>query len=121
MGRAEAALPALDAWPALDARTWGRRALGLATLLAVLAAWEIASRTRLLNPQFFPPVTDILGTFFTLWRNNVFPEHLIATVWRMTVGYAIAAALGIGLGLLMGRSRALNDLFEPLVEFLRPM
>jgi ABC-type nitrate/sulfonate/bicarbonate transport system permease component len=120
-GRAEAALPALDAWPALDARTWGRRALGLATLLAVLAAWEIASRTRLLNPQFFPPVTDILGTFWTLWANNVFPEHLAATLRRMAVGYAAAAVIGVGLGLVMGRWQGVYDLFEPVVEFARPM
>jgi ABC-type nitrate/sulfonate/bicarbonate transport system permease component len=120
-GRAEASLPALDAWPALDARTWGRRALGLATLLAVLAAWEIASRTRLLNPQFFPPVTDILGTFWTLWANNVFPEHLAVTLRRMAVGYAAAAVLGVGLGLVMGRWQGVYDLFEPVVEFARPM
>ena len=120
-GRAEASLPALDAWPALDARTWGRRALGLATLLAVLAAWELASRTRLLNPQFFPPVTDILGTFWALWANNVFPEHLAATLRRMAVGYVAAVVLGVGLGLVMGRWQAVYDLFEPVVEFARPM
>jgi ABC-type nitrate/sulfonate/bicarbonate transport system permease component len=120
-GRAEASLPALDAGPALDARTWGRRALGLATLLAVLAAWELASRTRLLNPQFFPPVTDILGTFWTLWANNVFPEHLAATLRRMAVGYVAAAVLGVGLGLVMGRWQGVYDLFEPVVEFARPM
>ncbi len=108
-------------WARPDVRALGLRFLGVATLIAVLLLWEVASRTRLLNPQFFPPVTDILGTFFMLWRNNVFPEHLIATVWRMAVGYGVAAVLGVGLGLLMGRSRALNDLFEPLVEFLRPM
>jgi ABC-type nitrate/sulfonate/bicarbonate transport system permease component len=121
MGRAEASLPALDAWPALDARTWGRRALGLATVLGVLVAWEIASRTRLLNPQFFPPVTDILATFWTLWANNVFPEHLAATLRRMAIGYAAAAVLGVGLGLVMGRWQGVYELFEPVVEFARPM
>jgi ABC-type nitrate/sulfonate/bicarbonate transport system permease component len=96
-------------------------ALGVGTLLAVLALWEVASRTGLLNRQFFPPVTDILATFFALWANNIFPQHLAATLGRMAVGYAIAVALGVGLGLVMGRWRAVYDLFEPLVEFLRPM
>jgi ABC-type nitrate/sulfonate/bicarbonate transport system permease component len=120
-GQAETRLAWLREWPELDLRAWGRRGLGLATLVAVLALWELASRTRLLNPQFFPPVTDILGTFFQLWRNNVFPEHLVATLWRMAVGYGAGAVLGIGLGLLMGRWRAVYELFEPLVEFARPM
>ncbi len=104
-----------------DWRGLWRPALGFGTLLAVLVAWELASRARLLNPQFFPPVTEILGTFFQLWANNVFPPHLAATLWRMALGYTIAALLGIGLGLLMGRWRGLYELFEPIVEFLRPM
>lgn len=120
-GQAETALAPPGAWPALDTRAWWRYALGLATLLAVLAAWEIASRTRLINPQFFPPFTDVMSTFFTLWGNNVFPEHLAATLRRMAVGYGVAAVLGVGLGLIMGRWQGVYDLFEPIVEFTRPM
>ncbi len=104
-----------------DRRVLWRPALGFGTLLAVLVLWEVASRARVLNPQFFPPVTDILATFVALWTNNVFPPHLAATLARMAVGYGVAVALGVGLGLLMGRWRGIYDLFEPLVEFLRPM
>ncbi len=127
-GRGEPAEPGAGTPPSFAGKGAGglglafwRPALGVLTLLAILALWEALSRARVLNPQFFPPVTDILGTFVALWQNNVFPGHLATTLWRMTVGYAIAAALGIGLGLVMGRWRAVYDLFEPLVEFLRPM
>jgi ABC-type nitrate/sulfonate/bicarbonate transport system permease component len=103
-----------------------RQALGLVTLAALLVVWEAASRTRLLNPQLVPPVTDILATFGQLWTDRPFPQQTfvtqtVATLWRMAVGYVAAAVLGIGLGLLMGRSRAMADLFSPLIEFLRPM
>jgi ABC-type nitrate/sulfonate/bicarbonate transport system permease component len=118
---AEPTLAAPRLWPALDWRALSRHALGFATLLAVLAAWEVASRTRVLTPQFFPPVTEILGTFVALWQNGVFLPHLAATLWRMAIGYGLAAGLGIGLGLLLGRWRGLYDLFEPLIEFARPM
>ncbi len=118
---AEPPLVAARLWPALDWRALSRQALGFATLLAVLAAWEIASRTRVLTPQFFPPVTEILSTFVALWQNGVFLPHLAATLWRMAVGYGLAVILGIGLGLLLGRWRGLYDLFEPLIEFARPM
>jgi ABC-type nitrate/sulfonate/bicarbonate transport system permease component len=66
-------------------------------------------------------VTDILATFWTLWANNVFPEHLAATLRRMAIGYAAAAVLGVGLGLVMGRWQGVYELFEPVVEFARPM
>ena len=52
---------------------------------------------------------------------NVFTEHILATLSRMAVGYGLAAVLGIALGLVMGRWRAVYELFEPLVEFVRPM
>jgi ABC-type nitrate/sulfonate/bicarbonate transport system permease component len=100
---------------------WWRPALGVGTVLVVLLLWEVASRARILNPQFFPPVTEILGTFVQLWLTNVFPPHLAATLWRMAAGYSIAVVLGVGLGLLMGRWQSVYELFEPLVEFLRPM
>ena len=127
-GRGETAQPITETLPSFAGKgarglgwSFWRPALGVLTLLAILTLWEVLSRARVLNPQFFPPVTDILGTFVALWQNNVFPGHLATTLWRMAVGYAVAAALGTGLGLLMGRWRAVYDLFEPLVEFLRPM
>lgn len=111
---------------ALDSRPWLRQALGVAMLVALLALWEVASRQRWVNPQLVPPVTDILATFGALWTDKPFPEQTFvaqtfATLWRMAVGYLLAAVLGIGLGLMMGRSQAVADLFNPLVEFLRPM
>ncbi|MBX5492612.1 MAG: ABC transporter permease [Chloroflexi bacterium] len=135
MGRG--AYPAGVAEPGVGARAepWlpsalgqalSRQALGIATLAVVLVVWEIASRTRLVNPQLVPPVTDVLSTFGQLWTDRPFPNQTfvtqtVATLWRMAVGYVIAAVLGIGLGLVMGRSRAVADLFSPLIEFLRPM
>ena len=41
-------------------------------------------------------------------------------LWRMAVGYGFAAALGIGLGLLMGRWRGVHEVFEPIIELARP-
>ncbi|HLI26063.1 MAG TPA: ABC transporter permease [Chloroflexota bacterium] len=129
-GVAEGGVDARRAWaapwaPAALGLALRRQALGLATLAALLVVWEAASRTRLLNPQLVPPVTDILATFGQLWTDRPFPQQTfvtqtVATLWRMAVGYVAAAVLGIGLGLLMGRSRAVADLFWPLIEFLRP-
>jgi ABC-type nitrate/sulfonate/bicarbonate transport system permease component len=47
--------------------------------------------------------------------------HLLATFWRQMLGYGLAVVLGITLGLAMGYYRPLYNLFEPLVEALRPI
>ncbi len=47
--------------------------------------------------------------------------HLWASTQRVLAGFAIAAALAIPLGVLMGRSRILNDMLEPGLNLLRPI
>src|SRR5215831_4259633 len=53
--------------------------------------------------------------------DGTIPGHLIATLWRQMLGYGLAVVIGITLGLAMGYYRLLYNLFEPLVEVLRPI
>ena len=50
-----------------------------------------------------------------------FIQPLAATLYLLFVAYIGASLLAIGLGLLMGRFPAIYNLFEPLVELLRPL
>src|SRR5206468_5143765 len=50
-----------------------------------------------------------------LWR------HLSASLVRVSIGFGIAALLGIVLGLLIGRRRWARDTFLPALEVLRPI
>ena len=90
-------------------------------VLALLATWELLSQRRLINPVLFPPVSTILGRFVGLWVDGTFPTHLLATLRRMLLGYALAAAAGISLGTLMGYSRGIYASVAPLLELLRPL
>ena len=70
-------------------------------LVALVAAWWVASST---NPSFyFPPLPQILATFADTWFGPAFLQHALPSLLRFTVGYAIACAVGIGLGTLIGR------------------
>ena len=64
-------------------------------------------------------------THFEAWFENIadgtIPGHLIATLWRQMLGYGLAVVIGITIGLAMGYYRLLYNLFEPLVEVLRPI
>ncbi len=105
--------------PAFVSRLYVAR--GVLFLLLLLAAWETASRAGLLDVRFFPPVSEVARRFVDLWARNVFPGHVLATLQRMVLGYALAAVVGIGLGLLMGYWRGLYDRLELLLELLRPL
>lgn len=90
-------------------------------MVVLLALWETLSQLRLINAVLFPPVTTILGRFFDLWADGTFLVNLLPTLGRMGLGYAIAAALGISLGTLMGFWGGIYERLEPLLEFIRPL
>ncbi len=62
---------------------------------------------------------DISKTTFTEVRKAGLGESLLATLRRVLKGIALAALIGVGLGVLAGSFRALSAALNPLVIFLR--
>jgi ABC-type nitrate/sulfonate/bicarbonate transport system permease component len=96
------------------------RISGVLLIALLLLGWEL-SATYMVKSPTWPTVTRI----FEAWSENVLdgtiPGHMIATFWRQMLGYGLAVVIGITLGLAMGYYRFLYNLFEPLVEVLRPI
>ncbi|HVO87994.1 MAG TPA: ABC transporter permease [Casimicrobiaceae bacterium] len=92
-------------------------------LLAFFAAWQALSMIGIVPRSFLPGPIDVLQTIVrlsyekysgdTLWR------HLLASIGRFGMGFLLAAAVGIPLGLLMGWYRWLDDVVSPFFESLR--
>jgi NitT/TauT family transport system permease protein len=109
--------------------------LALASPLALLLAWEIASATGLLRQAFFPRPSTVLAHLGALVADGTLPMHTLATLVRIAGAFALAAVLGVTVGLAMGLWRRLRAgldpvfavvypipsvLFLPLVSFLAP-
>ncbi len=86
----------------------------LALVGALALAWELAARSGLWSLLIFPSLTSIareLGQFV------VRPERLMEawiSLYRALGGFALAAVAGVLLGVLMGRSRLIAGLLDPL-------
>src|SRR5699024_2689137 len=89
----------------------------LPVLLFVL--WWVASAGS--TSLYFPSLANILNTLRTDWLGTGFAEHLLPSLGKFLAGFLIAAISGIGLGLLIGLSRSLMSLTEPIVQFLRSL
>ena len=89
--------------------------------LLFLLGLEVAARGGLVNPTFLPPPSGILETFWSIIVSGNFVAPLAQTLWFLFLGYSIGCAAAIALGILMGSSRAIYNLFEPLTELLRPL
>jgi ABC-type nitrate/sulfonate/bicarbonate transport system permease component len=97
------------------------RLLGVALIVVLLVAWEVGVRVSQSPSPSLPPVSSVFVSWWDLLRSGELPRELGSSLYRMFLGYSIAAVLGVVLGLLMGYYRFFYGLLEPLVELLRPI
>ncbi|WP_084143749.1 ABC transporter permease [Methylocapsa acidiphila] len=103
----------------------GRWLLRLASLLVFTAAWQYASSTRLhlgfVTFANVPSPADVFSSFVTLAGSGKLLPHLGSSLARVFLGYALAAVVGVALGLAIARARLAEDLLMPPLELLRPI
>jgi NitT/TauT family transport system permease protein len=89
--------------------------------LVVGVLWEIVARAGLFPHRLFPTIEDIALSFVQLTISGILPHHALDTVVRLLSGFGLAAAAGVTIGVLMGRSRLAEDIFLPLVSICAPI
>ncbi len=88
--------------------------------LLLLAAWQIWAMS--LPPDTRAPYpSKVLTTFFALTASGDLPLALMQSLARVLAGFSFALVLGVGLGVLMGSSRAWRDNLDPIIESFRPI
>lgn len=103
-----------------------RFALRWVVFAAGVVVWELAATAA--DDNFFPPPSQIaaeaVSMWFSgpptrLWLTDAAVANLLPSLGRMLLGLAIAAVLGIGGGLAVGRSARARDFLDPLTQFFR--
>ena len=97
------------------------RALPVVSVLGVLALFELLPRIGVLPREHFPPISQTLRTLAEQLGEKGFWEAVVNTIEGWALGLAIAAALAIPLGIVIGSSRLLYRASRGLIEFLRPI
>jgi ABC-type nitrate/sulfonate/bicarbonate transport system permease component len=96
----------------------------IAPILAIagaLALWELLTRAGVLNPDHIPTMTDTVSELVTLLGDGDFWSAVGSTLEGWALGLAIAAALAIPLGILIGSSAVAYRSLRFVIEFLRPI
>jgi ABC-type nitrate/sulfonate/bicarbonate transport system permease component len=91
----------------------------LAVPIVLVLIWQ-AWATRA-DSQFFPPPWDILKTFKDMWLFAQFDEHVVPSLERIGLGFALAVVAGVALGIPLGLSRWGRTLAMPHIEYWRAM
>ncbi|HTQ80951.1 MAG TPA: ABC transporter permease [Thermoanaerobaculia bacterium] len=95
--------------------------VGLLAPLLVVAAWCLLTYGRFAPPDFLPSPTDTLrGTLELFYKYDLWGSILVSTR-RILSAFALASAVALPLGILMGAFEPINRFFEPIVAPLRYM
>jgi ABC-type nitrate/sulfonate/bicarbonate transport system permease component len=94
---------------------------GLLAVIALLALIELVTAVGLLPERHFPLVSDDIKTLVNQLGESSFWSAVGETLRAWGIGFAIAAALGIVLGILIGASEELFAATRVVIEFLRPI
>ena len=101
-----------------------RPALRALSIGLFLLAWHLATLWDLdvyVRFQNIPSPGDVLAEAIELFGSRVFYVHILASLERIWLGFAIATVLGVGLGLLIGWFTFAEDTLLPPIELFRPI
>lgn len=87
--------------------------------------WIFVTVTGLANPLFLPGPDAVYQAFtetlFFGYQGSTLLEHIGTSLYRIMVAFLLACLVGIPLGIAMGISRTTNAIFNPFIEFYRPL
>ena len=89
-------------------KIFGYRVPMMASLLVWCVIWEIVGRLDLM--LMLPPFSDVLAAAFELVQTPSWQSATVTTLRAFATGMVLAIAVGIPLGVLMGRSKIADDL-----------
>lgn len=98
-----------------------RITLGLLFPALILALWEILARADVLSADGFSSIGRILPAAAQQLADGTMLQRTWETLSASAVGWAMAAAIGIPLGLLLGLAPPLERLLSVTIEALRPV
>jgi taurine transport system permease protein len=99
--------------------------LSIVSIASLLALWWIATELAWIKPLFLPGPEAIWLAFqqavagdldnHTLW------VHFLWSMYRVFAAFVLAVLIGIPVGIGMGVSRYARGIFDPPIEFYRPL
>lgn len=91
---------------------------GLLGFIGVFAVWEGAAQLGLYRKSLFSPPSSIWGAAVADFGSGAIWPHILASLSEFAVGFALAMAVGVPLGLLIGTFRRVDYLLTGLLSGL---
>ena len=117
--------------PAKPGDSYGAPGMGSSTAIAVVTSvglllfWWYVTAQGWIKPLFLPSPGAVIATFRDLWvegfSNATLAEHTWASLQRVFGAFLLACVTAIPIGVAMGMNRVCRGIFDPPIEFYRPI
>jgi len=95
--------------------------LALGSFAFILAIWSVLTYGGLIDPLFLPSPGRVFQAGRDLFVDFNLATDILNSVYRVMVGFIVAALIGVPLGLIMGTFKVAEAITEPVVGFIRYM
>jgi ABC-type nitrate/sulfonate/bicarbonate transport system permease component len=97
------------------------RLMSIGSPLGLLLAWEAAAQFSLIDVRFFPAPSTIIAVLVRMISTGELLEHVLISMQRIVLGFLLGGIPAIILGVIMGISRPVRALFDPLIVATYPI
>ncbi|QWG17229.1 ABC transporter permease subunit [Bradyrhizobium sediminis] len=91
----------------------------LLACLGLLGIWQVGA--LILNTESFPTAVEAIRAVPSILGDRESLINILDSLRRMAIAFAVALAVSVPLGLMMGRSRAVASFFNPLLMITYPV
>jgi NitT/TauT family transport system permease protein len=95
--------------------------LALSSFVFFLIIWSILTYGGFVDPLFLPSPGRVFQAGVDLFLELGFTTDILNSVYRVMMGFIIAAIIGVPIGLIMGTFKVAEAFTEPVVGFIRYM
>ena len=95
------------------------------TIAVLLLAWTVAAHFKLVSALFLPSPFEVGRAFLTVAREGFVDatlwQHLSASLGRVFAALVATTLIAVPIGFAIGSSPIGRGIFDPIIEFLRPI
>jgi len=100
--------------------------ISVVTVLTLLVLWWVATHFGWIKDLFLPTPEKIFTSFGEAWRGDIqggkpLTEHFWWSLYRVFAAFVLAVVTAVPIGIAMGVSRIARGMFDPPIEFYRPL
>jgi taurine transport system permease protein len=85
----------------------------------VIILWSIIVRMQIWPTYLFPPPSYVVENAESLLYKGILPYHIVTSLYRLCVGFILAAGIAIPVGIAMGLNKKVCEMCEPVVNFFQ--